>query len=101
MMISIKYVGGRPNSKEVWNRKSYVFNESNDFTCEVPRELEQWLAHYAVGQYQVQQTKTVIKEVIKEVEKKPSLKCDKCDFVGKTEHGLIIHKSSRHKKEGK
>ena len=99
-LISIKYVGGRPNSKETWNRKSYFFNKDNDFISEVPRELEQWLAQNARGQYQVQQGKTIIKEVIKEVEIKPYLKCDKCDFEAKTEHGLVIHKTIKHSKKG-
>lgn len=98
-LIDLKYVAGRPNSKEIWNRKRYIFNKENDFTCEVPRELEQWLAQNAKGQYQVQQNKTVIKEVIVEVERKPVLKCDKCDYTAKTEHGLTIHQHS-HKKGG-
>src|SRR3990167_5869436 len=97
-LIELKYVGGRPNSKELWNRKRYIFSKDNDFTCEVPRELEQWLAQNARGQYQVQQSKTIIKEVIKEVPVEKSLKCDKCGFTAKTEQGLLVHKAKHSKK---
>ena len=100
-LISLKYIGGRPNSREIWDRKRYVFNKENDFTCDCPQKLINWLAQYAQGQYQVLQNKVVIKDVIREVEVAPSLKCDKCDFVGKSEHGLFIHKTSKHKKEDK
>ena len=97
----IKYVGGRPNSKEVWDRKRYIFSKDNEFTCEVPQKLVEWLAGNAPGQYQVVPTKTIIKEVIREVERKPDLKCDKCDFIAKTEQGLLVHKSKHYKKGGK
>ena len=96
-MVRIRYVGGRPNAKEVWNRIRYIFSKENDFTCEVPGELEQWLAQHAVGQYQVMQDKIVIKEVVKEVERPMNLKCDICGFTAKTGHGLTIH-SYRHTK---
>jgi len=94
-MVSLKFVGGRPSANEVWDRKRYSFNEKNDFICDVPQKLANWLMQYAQGQYQVVPTK--IKEVIVEVEKKPDLKCE-CGFVAKSEFGLQTHKRS-HKKE--
>ena len=99
-LILLEYTGGRPSSNEVWNRKRYVFNKENNFMCDVPRELEQWLAQNAQGQYQVVATKTIIKEVIKEVPVERSLKCGICDFIAKTEHGLVIHKTIKHSKKG-
>ena len=97
----IKFVGGRPSSNEIWDRKRYSFNKENDFTCEVPQKLANWLMQYATGQYEVVPTKTIIKEVIKEVEVERSLKCDKCDFIAKSEQGLIVHHKKHSKKGGK
>lgn len=37
--IKIKYVGKRKQTKKNWTRKSYIFNESNDFTLDVPDKL--------------------------------------------------------------
>ena len=95
-MVLLKYVGGRPNSNEVWDRKRYFFNKENDYACEVPQKLVNWLAQYARGQYEVVPTRTIIKEV----EVKPNVNCDKCDFIAKTEQGLIVHKK-KHEREGK
>jgi len=96
MNVLLRYIGGRQNSNEVWDRKKYSFNKENDFTCEVPQKLANWIFQYAQGQYQVIPTKIIEKEVIKEVER--SLKCSECDFVAKSEQGLLVH-SKKHKKE--
>ncbi len=37
--IKIKYVGGRKQVKANWTRKSYIFNEANGFTLDIPDKL--------------------------------------------------------------
>lgn len=98
MDIQLKYKGGRSLMKVMYERKPYVFKKDNDFTCDCPQRVVDWLAQNASGQFQVQPTKTVIKEVIKEVEKPKVLKCEECDFVAKSEHGLLIH-SRKHRED--
>ena len=100
--ILLKYVGSRSFTKVMYQRLPYIFKKDNDFSCEVPQDLVDWLAQNAGGQYRVVPTKTVIKEVIKEVEveKKLMLECDKCGFIAKTEQGLAVHKK-KHERKGK
>ena len=98
MDIQLKYKGGRSLMKVMYERKPYVFKKDNDFTCECPQRVIDWLAQNATGQFQVQPTKTVIKEV--EVEKPKTLKCDECEFTAKSEYGLLVHKR-KHRKGGK
>lgn len=97
-MVSLKYVGSRSFNKVMYQRKPYIFKRDDDFTCECPQKLVEWLAQNAPGQYQVNSTKTVIKEIL--VEKKKTLICDECGFTAKSDYGLLVH-SRKHQKEGK
>lgn len=107
-LVSLKYVGGKTHSSEPWNRKKFVFKKENDYICEIPHQLAKELcSDRGAGQYIP--VRTVIEKAIsfdgtsdvvdlKNKEKNPLL-CDKCDFVSKSDYGLLIHKRKHFKKE--
>jgi hypothetical protein len=90
-MVLLKYIGGRTLAKEHYERKSFVFKKENNYECEVPEGLANFLV---TTKTYVPISREIIKEVIKEIPN--PLLCPVCGFKAKTETGLLIH-SKKHK----
>jgi len=104
-LISVKYIGKRNLSTQCWEGgRKYCFSPINNFICEIPVSMYEFLAQEFAGQYEVvvPEVKTEMKDVEKiviveevkqeeEVEKKsPKFKCE-CGFISMTKAGLKTH----------
>ena len=88
----IRYKGGRSQIKIAFSRVYYHFTQENGFVSDVPEGLANNLVK--TGKFTVY---IKPKEEIKVVNK---LLCPHCNFVAKSEQGLIVH-SKKHERKGK
>lgn len=108
--IAIKYVAGRPIGKLYYNRERFVFNQKNNFTCEVP--LAVWESIKQSNEFipavvEINSSENITFSDAKKVDNTDTkndlteeLTCE-CGFVAKTVNGLNTHrvKSKKHKGE--
>lgn len=96
--MKIQYTGGRSWLRVILNRKSYIFTKENGRTLDIP---EQAAINYILSlpnraEFTVIDTPRV-EAPISAVNK---LKCAVCEFIAKSEQGLLVH-SAKHRKEDK
>lgn len=100
----VRYKGGRSTNKVGFERKNYIFNQANNFICDVPDRLASILL--IGGQFTATDQKpAVIEEKPVEVKEEVKeninpLECEQCGFVAKSEFGLHVHKQ-KHLREAK
>lgn len=96
--MKIKYVGGRSWLKVTLNRKSYIFTKENGRMLDITDQLviNHILSLPNRAEFTVMETPRTETPIV--VTNK--LKCGLCEFIAKSEQGLLVH-SARHRKEDK
>ena len=89
----IKYKGGRSHYEVSFNRMPYYFTLENNRTLDIK---DQNVINYIFSLPNRQEFEAVDSVEEKKVE---SFECEICKFVAKSAQGLIVHRSTKHKKK--
>lgn len=95
--MRIKYTGGRSWLKVTLNRESYIFTKENGRMLDITNQavINHILSLPNRAEFTVIETPKT--EVVVDVANK--LKCKVCEFIAKSEQGLLVHSAKHHKED--
>ena len=97
--MKIRYKGGKTWYKIALNRTPYIFSVENNRTLDIK---DQAVINYIFSLPNNAEFEAVMEETkpapIKQEPEKNKLQCDICDFIAKSDQGLLVHIATKHKK---